>query len=80
MIRKLDQIAFGQWMISAIGEVQMAIEPYWVTIDHQVVHNGAYVGGNLADRLGIHFYGRDIHKYIAWLLNLAEVKLADRED
>ena len=58
----------------------MHIQPYAVTISHQLGSGGAYLGEKLADRLGIPFLDRDILKEVARQLDLAESEVANREE
>ena len=58
----------------------MDIQPYSVTISHQLGSGGAYLGEKLAERLGIPFLDREILKEVARQLSLAEAELANREE
>jgi cytidylate kinase len=58
----------------------MDLEPYSVTISHQLGSGGAYLGENLAGRLGIPFLDREILKEVARQLDLAISEVANREE
>ena len=58
----------------------MDMNPYSVTISHQLGSGGAYLGEKLAGRLGIPFLDRVILEEVAHKLDLAESELAHREE
>jgi CMP/dCMP kinase len=58
----------------------MDIEPYVVTISHQLGSGGAYLGEKLAERLGIPFIDREILREVARQLDLVEADLENREE
>ena len=58
----------------------MDMNPYSVTISHQLGSGGAYLGEKLAVRLGIPFIDRGILEEVARQMNLAETELEDREE
>ena len=58
----------------------MGIQPYVVTISHQYGSGGAYLGEQLAGRLGIPYLDREILMEVARQLDVAESDVANREE